>query len=67
MDSGDRQHLVFSNQRVAFAVLIIIYLVFLLKNVVAHLGEKLVVKLGVSTLCAMNSYPPKPCDAVEYY
>jgi hypothetical protein len=40
---------------------------FLWKNVVVHLGEKLVVGLGVSTLCVVNPYPQRPCDAVEYY
>ena len=30
---------------------------FLLKYVVAHLGEMLVLELGASTLCVVNPYP----------
>ena len=31
--------------------------VFLFKYVVAHLGEKLVLEVGASTLCLVNPYP----------
>ena len=33
------------------------HLVFLLKYVVAHLGEKLELKLGASTLCVVKPLP----------
>lgn len=42
---------------IVFAVLRIIHLVFLLKYVVACLGEKLLLKLGASTVCVVNLYP----------
>ena len=42
-------------------------LVFLLKYVVAHLGEKLVLVLGASIFCVVNPYPKDFCDEVDYY
>ena len=39
-----------------FVVLRIIHFVYLLKYIVVHLGEKLVMELAASTLCVVNTY-----------
>ena len=40
---------------------------FLLKYIIPHIGEKLVLEVGASTLCVVNPYPQIFFDVAQYY